>query len=357
MNRHRFIAAFAIAAVGAGAVATTGLLSGDDPTAAAALQAEPSVSWETVTVRRGTLASEREFTATLSHGDSWTINTAAAGTITSGHETGTVVGFGEPLVRVDNQPVTLARGTMPMYRELYKVNTRHRDQNGNRLKLQTGFDVTQLQTFVTAAGFDADGNLEIDGQFGGYTEKAVEAWQESVGLPVTGRVDNSQLVFEPEPVRINTNSRVGDTFTSVEVTGADPQVLVDTSTRDRGALPVDTEVEIDFGNDATTTGVVTDQQQVTSQDGSQVWRTTIAAEGNLPANTASATVTVTQVLADDVLLVPVTALLALSEGGFAIEIPTGTTTTLTRIEVGEVLDGTAEIDGDIAAGDEVLVPT
>ena len=44
-------------------------------------------------------------------------------------------------------------------------------------------------------------------------------------------------------------------------------------------------------------------------------------------------------------------------GGFAVEVITGPSTELVRVDVGEILDGQAEISGDIAVGDEVVVAT
>ncbi|MCP5032903.1 MAG: peptidoglycan-binding protein [Actinomycetia bacterium] len=358
LNRRRFVtsAAIATATVAAGAASGLWLFNHDLGAVAAQSDSDSAATYETVMVRRGSLSSERDFNATVSYGEPWLINIAAAGTITGAQPEGSVIGFGESLVRVDDKPVTLARGEMPMYRQLRKIDTRSRDENGNRLELQTGPDVDQLQAFLLDQGFDANGKLEVDGEFGGDTETAVESWQEANGLPSTGRVDNTQLIFTPDPVRINTSSRVGDAFTTVEVTGADSKVLVDTSTRDRSALTVGTTVDIDI-NGTLTTGSVAGQEQITSTDGSRVWRTTVVADSALPAEALSAKVTATQTIADDVLLVPVASLLALSEGGFALEVPTGSTTVLVRVNVGEVLDGKAEVDGDIAEGDTVVIPT
>lgn len=357
MKRRRFIVgAVATATAAAGAVTATDTWPVDNDAAAATSDSPSTPALETASVRRDRLSSEREFKATVSHGEQWTIGTTAAGIITGSHEAGTEVGFGQWLVRIDDKPLTLAEGVMPLYRELRLVDTAGRDANGNRLTLQSGPDVSQLQAFLLDAGFDAKGKLENDGEFGRNTERAIKAWQESAGLDVTGRVDSSQLVFEPEPVRLAADGRVGDPFTTLEVTRAEASVLVETSTRDRSALPPGTEVAIGVNGEAVA-GSVTGQKQTTTQDGSSIWRTTIKAKGELPADATAVTVTVTQVVADDVLLVPVASLLALGEGGFAVETPDGPTTRLIRVEVGEVLDGFAEIDGDIGEGDLIVVPT
>ncbi len=345
-----------VVVIGAATVATTtdALSSGTD---AGSESTAASASFDTVDARRGDLSVDREFKASISFGDSWTVTTAAAGTITSQNLIGTIVGFGETLIRIDDKPLFLAQGAMPMYRELFKVDTRQRDLNGKRLELLTGLDVGQLQSFLLDGGFDADGKLEADGIFGDSTVKAVKAWQEAVGLPITGRVDSAQIVFAPDPVRIASDSRVGAGFLGLEVNNAESSVLIDTSNRDRGALPVGSSVRVTPTNATTLVGVVDDQEQVSGADGSLVWRTTITVDEALPGDTSTATVVVTETLAEDVLIVPVGALLALAEGGFAVEVPTQTGTNLVRVEVGEVLDGQAEISGDVAVGDQIVMPT
>ena len=62
--------------------------------------------------------------------------------------------------------------------------------------------------------------------------------------------------------------------------------------------------------------------------------------------------------AEDVLAVPVTALLALAEGGYAVEVGEEAGTRLVPVNVGSYADGYAEIEGEgIAAGDRVVVPS
>lgn len=360
MNRRTLVASVAAVTLltAAGAVtAVTGLLDEGTETVTNAVARTAVDALDKVAVRRGDLSTEREFRAEVSFGDQWVITTAATGTITQQRAVGETVEFGETLLRIDDKPVFLANGTMPTYRELHRVDARARDANGDRLQLVVGLDVTQLQSFLLDAGFDADGNLEIDGQFGGNTEKAVKAWQEAVGLPVTGSVDDTQIVFAPDPVRIATESRIGAEFEGLEVNNAESAVLVDTTNRDRAALPVGADVALALPDGTQLAGTVTNQAQVTAADGSQVWRTTIQAAARLPGAASSVTVTVTELVAKDVLLVPTGALLALAEGGFAVEVITGPTTDLVRTEVGEVLDGQAEISGDLAVGDEVVVAT
>ena len=72
---------------------------------------------------------------------------------------------------------------------------------------------------------------------------------------------------------------------------------------------------------------------------------------------ASVDVAVTAELAADVLSVPVSALLALVEGGYAIEVPEGDGTRLIGVETGMFADGFVEISGaGVTEGLEVVVP-
>ena len=64
--------------------------------------------------------------------------------------------------------------------------------------------------------------------------------------------------------------------------------------------------------------------------------------------------------AEAVLAVPVEALLALAEGGYAVEVVASDggegSTRLVAVEVGTFADGLVEVTGDVAPGDVVVVP-
>ena len=67
-------------------------------------------------------------------------------------------------------------------------------------------------------------------------------------------------------------------------------------------------------------------------------------------------VIVTAARAEGVLSVPVDALLALAEGGYAVEKVTPSGTSMVAVEPGAFADGYVQITGDVAEGDEVVVP-
>ena len=357
MRRRTFLAGAGGGAVllGSGLVGANAL-TGANTSASAADDAGESSRPTTASVMRDSLTDDREFRATVSFGDGWALPAQMAGLVTATHERGTVVGFGEELIRVNNRPVFLAQGAMPMYRELYEVDTSIRDENGERGTLLEGFDVVQLQAFLLDAGFDDRGRLEADGTWRRSTTDAVKAWQRDLGLRADGRVDGTLMIFSPAPVRIDTAYRVGDPFGELRVTKPDPTVFADASNRDRPVLAVGTTCRVVLLDGTSLDGEVVTQEQTVGADGSRVWRSTVEVQGDLPRDTSSATLNVTNVIASGVLVVPASALLALADGGFALERPTGDGTELVRVEVGEVLDGRAEVTGDITEGDDVVVP-
>jgi peptidoglycan hydrolase-like protein with peptidoglycan-binding domain len=347
MKRKRILVAVAAMAAATAAMVSWQLVS--DPgeteeTASTDPTAEPAV--ETAEVIRGDLTNDYDFTGQVSFGESWVLPLQLQGVVTAGHAPGTVVDPGEMLIEVGGGPVFLADGEVPMYRELALASTH-----------TTGDDVAQLQRFLLAAGFDDDGRLVVDGDFGPSTRSALKDWQESLGLEETGRVDASLMVFSPTPLRVESAPRVGTAFDSLEVTEAAPTVTVDISSSERTQLPVDGSVTMELADGTTLNGTVVDQERVVGEDGSTFWRAVIEVDGNIDGDEASALVYSTVVDASDVLLVPTSALLAVAEGGFALEVVDGDTTRLVPVQVGKVVDARAEITGDLQPGDPVVVPS
>ena len=65
---------------------------------------------------------------------------------------------------------------------------------------------------------------------------------------------------------------------------------------------------------------------------------------------------VTSEISKGVLYVPVNALVALAEGGYAIEVLSGEESAYIKVEIGVFTDGYVEIIGSIQEGQEVIVP-
>lgn len=354
MKRRRLvIGAAAIAVVATGAVTViqltgdpfSGADSGIGDVSAAGSATDSRDELDTVGIERGDLTSTSEFTGELGFGDSWPLPLTADGIVTGARPLGTVVGFGESLIEIDNSRVFLVDGDVPMFRDLELTSPR-----------VAGEDVAQLQRFLIADGFDRDGTLEADGVFDSDTRRAVMDWQEATWQQKTGRVTRSDMIFNPEPLRVAGEQRIGSVFDQLEVTAWAPTVTVDVANRDRPLLVVGTPVTIEFGDGTEVAGSVSEQISVPQDDGTTQARSTIEPHGEVPGEPGEVTIAVDATLASDVTIVPVGALLALAEGGYAVEVVDDSGSShLVGVDVGEILDGRAEVSGAIAVGDSVLV--
>lgn len=309
----------------------------------------------TATAERRTLSQSKEFNAQVSYGDTFTVPTTAQGVVTSRPERGIVIEPGDELFRVDNKPVFLAQGYMPMYREMKKTP----DVKVKGEKYMRGYDVAHLQQFLIEAGFDDDGELvEPTGEFDPVTEKAVKAWQKSVGHASTGRVGRDQLVIHPEAVRVDATMQLGGDFQGLSASSISQHLSFNVASRDRQLVSEGGTVTIEAPDGTAVDGTVTELERSVDEQGSSIIKATVIPESPLPIDATAAVVTATEVLADDVLAVPVRALLAVSQGGFAVEKATPGADgrrQLVRVDVGEVAGGFAEVSGELEVGERVVV--
>ncbi len=188
------------------------------------------------------------------------------------------------------------------------------------------------------------------------TRRAVIDWQEATWQLKTGRVTGADMVFHPEPLRIADEQRIGSVFEQLEVTAWEPTVTVDVANRDKQLLTVGTPVTLEFGDGTEVDGSVSEQISVPQDDGTTQTRATIEPQGAVPGESGQVTIAVDTTLASNVMIVPVGALLALAEGGYAVEVVDGDGTAhLVGVDIDEILDGKAEISGGVEVGDSVLV--
>ena len=224
-----------------------------------------------------------------------------------------------------------------------------------------GVDVEQLQRFLQDEGYLND-EFTIDGKFGAGTRNAVKAWQGDHDLEKTGRIDASQLLFLPhETLRVATVPRIGEAAVGgvLEVTAPDLFASVEVGERKKKVFEGSPTIEVEVADGTrypATVDAVTAQQ---SQDpfGGQQYQIRLQLAGGAVEEPGEVTVEVIDLLAEDVLTVPARALIALVEGGYAVEVAIAEETTEYRaVEIGEFADGWVQIAGDVADGDSVVVP-
>ncbi|HWJ08281.1 MAG TPA: efflux RND transporter periplasmic adaptor subunit, partial [Nocardioides sp.] len=329
-------------------------LDGGDPTAAAATTDDPG---STATVRRGDLTESSSTSGTLEYAGDRSLLAAGAGTVTWLPASGRVVHEGQALYRIDTLPVVRLDGSVPAWRELGPG-------------IDDGADVEQLEEALLRLGYGSDVGMEADGEWTWTTTHAVEEWQEDNDLDETGRLPLGSVVFTAGDVRVSGHlvergDRVQPGTALLDVSGVGRQVALSLSTTQRNLVPVGGAVELSFPDGTTARGRIVDVELVPAPDeqSEDTLAVTIEPDGRRARRAlsgqldgASVVVTSTDVVAEDVLLVPVTALVATAEGGYGLEVVDDGRTRIVPVETGGFADTAVAVSGDIAEGDQVVIP-
>ncbi|MEV6304858.1 peptidoglycan-binding domain-containing protein [Actinoplanes sp. NPDC051861] len=312
----------------------------------------------TTTVTRETLVEEVTASGELGYGRATPVTSTAAGTVTWLPKVGSRVERGGSLLRVDDQPVVMLYGALPMYRSLSAG--------------LVGSDVRQFERNLSALGYRG---ITVDETFSPETTAAVKRWQKDLEVPETGVVDRSRVIYTRDAVRISRRLvRVGGSATGdvVEYTGNIRVVTADMNRSEAGWAVKDAKVTLTVPGGSPQAGTVTAVSGETAptsgggdegkgDDGPGENNVTITigfASQKALGTEAGVTVSVRHVLQrrEDVLTVPVNALLALAEGGYGVEVVTGDVRVV-AVEAGLFANGRVEIRGSgIEDGTVVGVP-
>jgi peptidoglycan hydrolase-like protein with peptidoglycan-binding domain len=367
----------AIAAIG-GVAVTSGAKQ-------ASAAAQPAAT-NTAQVERRTLSAMVSQPGTLTYaarsdGSPYSVINRARGTYTQLPAVGRVISQGHVLYRVNDGPVVLLHGSTPAYRNL-SVGA-------------TGPDVAELNADLVALGYGNPAQLSPrSASFGPATTTAVEKLQAALGVTQDGTLTLGQAVFEPTTLRVTTvsaqpggSAQTGETVMQATSTRRQVQVALDAA--QQTSVAVGDKVSITLPNDQTTSGVVSSVGAVAtcpSSSGSGGSGSTSAAPGTGTCSSASSGSTtptisvevtpshpaatgtwdqapvqigITTASVRGALVVPVTALLAQSTGGYAVEVvAAGARNHLVPVSLGlfDDANGLVAVTGSgLAAGQEVVV--
>lgn len=330
-------------------------------------------------VVRTNIVNTVQLSGSLSYAGAYTVANQTEGTAyTLLPNAGAVVRRGQGLYEVDGSVVALFYGARPQWRPLWEGVT-------------PGPDVAQLDRNLIALGYGAD--LSVSDYYTAATAYSVELWQQAAGLPVTGTVPLGQIVFAPGPLRVTS---VSPTLGSAPQPGAPVLTATSPAPVVMAQLPVTQEYLVRRGDNVsvtlpdgvtTTPGVVTAVSSVASTGvggapdpgasqgppggggaGSDAGQDTVAMTVRLirpPAGNldqAPVSVGIVSARARDVYAVPVSALVALAGGGYAVEAVHGggshATAAIVPVRIGLFSDTLVQISGPgITAGLRVQVPS
>jgi peptidoglycan hydrolase-like protein with peptidoglycan-binding domain len=353
-------AAVLIAAI-CGAVA----LSAADHSTAAAQASAP----DTVKVELGELSAMVSQGGTLTYrarsdGSPYAVINQARGVYTSLPESGDKVDCGRVLYRVDDRPVVLLCGAVPVYRALH-VGVK-------------GRDVRQLNRNLHQLGYDADAHVRIDpgdNHFTSTTKQALRVLQHKKGVGATGRLATDGAVFLPEAVRIaKVTGQVGGSARQgapvLSATSDTLHVQVDLDPSQQGEIKKGDRAQITLPGNTPVMGRVAGFGRVAQTPAGQDSQ---AADATIPTfvslddpakagglDKAPVEVDITTKGVENALSVPVTALVGKSGGGFAVEVVrSGQRRELVAVKLGlfDTGNGRVQVEGRLDQNDLVVVPS
>ncbi|MGA5197707.1 peptidoglycan-binding protein [Streptomyces exfoliatus] len=345
--------------------------------------AAPPRAGSTVAVTRATLVERTKVEGTLGYGTETPLPVKATGTVTWLPEAGTTAERGDTLLRVDDRPVVLLHGTLPMYRELglttpttapapdtdtdtdTDTDAAPSAKNPKTPKTQPtptpppapprplrGMDVLQFESNLAALGYEG---FTVDEEFTSATERAVKRWQKALGVPETGRIALGDVVYATGRIRlgeaaVRLGAAAGDNV--LTYTGTTRKVVVNASAAEASWAVRGASVTVGLPDGTTVKGEVASigrQASAPEGEGGNASPPTVPVTITVPDQRAlgrleSGPVSVEYVgrKRENVLAVPVAALVALAEGGHGLETADGRFVTA---RTGLFADGMVEVSG------------
>ncbi|UCR87877.1 peptidoglycan-binding protein [Mycetocola spongiae] len=342
------IAAGTVLVLGAGA----GVLAWQ-PWAAGPATAIGEGTAKTVSVSRESLASNIVLNTQLGYGEPGVLG-GTGGILTELPAVGSTVRVGENIYERDGVAIPLLRGSRPYWRELSIDST-------------PGKDIAQLEQSLVDLGFG--GKITVDEKFTAATEQALKAWQKSRGIATPTGVFSPQdaVVVNADSIRIaEVKATLGDEASGPVLTYTSPLIrgTASLTAAQSTSLAVGTTVTATLPGGGSLAGVISriDTDPGSTAEGEKLPPRAVIDFADQEAlagiGLPAVRVSVAGEGAENALVVPVVALLALAEGGYGVEVVRGDTTRIVPVRIGLVADARVQLLGDdIAEGDEVVVPS
>jgi peptidoglycan hydrolase-like protein with peptidoglycan-binding domain len=366
-GRRRIGYRIAGAAVLAGVLAAAAIGWAGRHTAPARPAGQP-VGVQGATLVKMDMSTSQTLPGTLGHGTAHTLKGNRDGIVTWLPTPGKSVKRGQQLYRVDDEPVPLFYGGLPLYRTLADRNTVGRDvrivadnlralgysigrQPGPGERVPQNAPAEQPAPAASGAPTTASSTPAVhrvtvrrgDGVLTASLQAAIKRWQTDQQLPATGTVGPGDVAVLTGAVRVDSIAvQPGDSANATLMSITPTAKVIDIRAAAGRVAAVGTALMVPEGDtggaNATpklTVTITVDKPAVIAKIDSADVQVDFVAETH-----------------KGVLAAPVGALLALSEGGYAVQIEGGG---LVAVEVGIFAKGLVEISGDgLAAGTRVV---
>ena len=353
-GRGRRVALGIVVVVAAGVVSAwrTGVLS---PAASSGSGPPGAPAPATRAVVRQDLAATTPETATLGYAGSYSVTGRGGGTLTWLPSAGQVIRPGQALYRTGNgAPAVLLHGRVPDWRTLDAGIT--------------GQDVTQLNHDLVHLGYADRADIVALGwdYYSWETAQGVQRLEAHLGVSSPpGTLSLGQVVFEPVALRVSqVTGRLGGPANGPVLTATSDRhvVIMSLNSDQQSQVKAGDTVSVVLPDGTATRGVVSSVGKVAT--GSRL-NATIPVQIRLISRSAAGTldqapvtVNITTATARDVLVVPVTALLARSPQGYVVEVAgPGNTRRWVPVTPGifDGADGLVQVTGSLRPGQRVVV--
>jgi hypothetical protein len=310
------------------------------------------------TVTQGSLSSQITANGTLEYtglnGSSYSVVNQASGTFSKLPSEGEMFSRGQVLYRVSNDPVVVLYGNTPEYRSLYDGDT--------------GPDVRELNHNLVALGYATRSSVDGDWSYFSYeTECALEKFHYALGEDETRELAEGQVVFLPGRIRITTvNATLGASAgagqTIMQATSTTRQVVVNLDASEQTEVKTGDAVQITLPDNQITSGVVSSIGTIAAGGSNPTLPIYIRLNHSRAAGTldrAPVQVQITTAAVKHALIVPIDALLARSDSGYAVETANAQGLHhLVAVTLGAFDDaaGTVQVTGNVSAGQRIVVP-
>jgi peptidoglycan hydrolase-like protein with peptidoglycan-binding domain len=300
------------------------------------------------------LTRTETFDGVVAYKDLRGLSAPLQGVITWLPAAGADLGAGDTLLSINARPVALLNGATPAWRDL-------------RAGMPDGSDVRQLESSLLALGYGTTSTTYPDAHWDARTTDAVRAFQQKVGAAPDGVLSLGEVVFTPTDVHVaKVDGHVGGTNDPaapvVTVQSTDRVVILDVDPLKRDLVTQGAPVNVELPSGDPVHGTITSVSTTLTQnaDGKNIYQVTVTLDDpNQVKSLALAPVTVHYVatVAKQVLAVPVSSIIGVPGGGYAVTVVAGSTTTRVPVELGTWGDGYVQVTGDLDAGDSVEVPS
>ncbi|OWV08935.1 hypothetical protein B5D80_10950 [Micromonospora wenchangensis] len=324
-----------------------------------------------------------------------------SGTVTWLPPAGATVTRGRQLYRIDDQPVPLFYGGLPLYRDLAEPGTVGRDvrvvaSNLKALGYEIGYQPVPgekvSRPVKSAASAPPAGQQTApepgrgtsgqgaaapmptaaaparvvvrkgEGVLTGSLMRAIKRWQQDAELPVTGRIAVGDVAVLPGAVRVDAVTALrGDPAETplLTVTPTAKVITVQADVAEAGTIQRGDRVTVTLPGDKTVDGTVSAVATAVTQDDPGPTATpkravTVTVDDDLSGiDAADVQVDLAGETREGVLAVPVGALVALSEGGYALQLADGGR--FVAVTTGMFAKGMVEVSGDGITEDLAVV--